>query len=74
MRRARLRSSHGAREQTDRMVASRLQSSRCAYANIKSEDTVVAGMWQKHRDEIAMNVGHALNALGLSASLGSALR
>ena len=37
---------------------------RYAYANIKPSDIVVVGMWQKYRDEIAMNVQHALEALG----------
>jgi hypothetical protein len=36
---------------------------RYAYANIKPRDIVVVGMWQKYRDEIALNVGHVLDAL-----------
>ena len=37
---------------------------RYAYASIKPTDVVVVGMWQKHRDEIALNVRHALDAMG----------
>ena len=36
---------------------------RYAYANIKPQDIVVVGMWQKHRDEIAMNVRYAQEAM-----------
>ncbi len=36
---------------------------RYAFANIKPGDAVVVGMWQKHRDEIALNVRHTREAL-----------
>ena len=36
---------------------------RYAYANIKPRDIVVVGMWQKHCDEVALNVRHALDAM-----------
>lgn len=36
---------------------------RHAYATIKPQDAVVVGMWQKHRDEIALNTEYARNAM-----------
>lgn len=37
-----------------------------AYANIKPNDVVVVGMWQKYQDQIAANVEHALAAMGVA--------
>lgn len=36
---------------------------RYAYTNIKPHDVAVVGMWQKHHDEVALNVAHANVAL-----------
>ena len=34
-----------------------------ALGKIKPTDVLLLGMWQKHRDQVAENVGHALEAL-----------
>ncbi len=36
---------------------------RFAYKNIKPNDVVLLGMWQKHKDQVAENVGHARKIL-----------
>ncbi len=36
---------------------------RFAFANIKSEDAVVVGMFPKEQDQISLNVQHSLTAL-----------
>jgi hypothetical protein len=33
---------------------------RFAFENIKPNDVVLVGMWQKHKDQVAENVGHVL--------------
>ncbi|NQU24073.1 MAG: hypothetical protein HQ567_22550 [Candidatus Nealsonbacteria bacterium] len=39
---------------------------RFAYKNIKPNDVVLLGMWQKHRDQVAENVGYARKVLGVA--------
>jgi len=40
------------------------QAIRFALANIKPTDVILLGMWQKHKDQVAENVGYARKALG----------
>jgi hypothetical protein len=42
---------------------------RFAYANIKPTDVVVLGMWQKHKDQVAENVGYIRRILGVRSQV-----
>jgi hypothetical protein len=39
---------------------------RFALERLKPTDVILLGMWQKHKDQVAENVGHARQALGLT--------
>ena len=42
------------------------QAIRFALTSIKPTDVILLGMWQKHKDQVAENVGYAKAALGVS--------
>ncbi|MFH1570083.1 MAG: hypothetical protein ABIL09_18975 [Gemmatimonadota bacterium] len=45
---------------------------RYAFTRIKAQDAVVVGMYQKHLDQVSLNVGHARAALGMAPSSDAA--